>query len=196
MLGLTVAAPQRYAASLQRFYAAVLAGEQHLEVYSQNYLGAHVRALENTYPVTLELLGSATFSALAQVYVQHYPPQAWDLNVYGEDFDGLLQAQEQGGRAAEYNWRGVAATARIEFALTRAYYAADGPDPVAIHIPPDPQAQLDACAIGARLQQQHPFADIQQPLRLSGPVSIRRQGVRIRVDNQAPADVSPRCGTL
>ena len=192
-----MAAPTaRYASSLRRFCAAVLAGEEHVEAYSQNYLGAHVRALEHTYPVTLGLVGSATFAALAQVYVQHYPPQAWDLNVYGEDFDGLLQAQEQGGRAAEYNWRCVAATARIEFALTRAYYAVDGRDPVAIHIPPDPQAQPDACAIGARLQQQHPFADIQQPLRLSGSVSIWRRGLRIRVGNHAPADVSLGSGAM
>jgi len=190
------APPPGYASSLQRFCAAVLGGEQHVAAYSQNYLGAHVRALEHTYPVSLGLLGSATFAALAQVYVQHYPPQAWDLNVYGEDFGGLLQAQEQGGRAAAYNWRGVAATARIEFALTRAYYAEDRRDPVAIHIPPDPQAQLDGCAIGARLQQQHPFADIQQPLRLSGPVSVWRQGLRIRVGNQAPADARLHAGAV
>ena len=185
-----------YAFSVQRFSAAVLAGEQHVEAYSQNYLGAHVTALENTYPVTRGLLGSATFAALAQVYVQHYPPQAWDLNLYGDDFVGLLQAQEQGGRAAEYNWPGVAATARIECALTRVYYAEDACDPVAIHVSSAPHAQLDGGAIGARLQREHPFADIQQPLGLTGPVSVWRQGVRIRVGNRVPAEARLHSGAM
>jgi len=192
-----MATPQlSYASSLQNFCAAVLAGERRLEAYSQNYLGAHVRALENTYPVTLGLLGNATFAPLAQVYVKHYPPQQWDLNLYGKDFAGLLQAQEQGGRSTDYNWCGVAGTARIEYAMTQAYYAKDQCDPVLVHIPLNVPNHLDGHDIGAELQRQHPFADIQQHLLLTDTVSVWRHGLRIRVSNQAPAEAPLRTGAM
>ena len=178
--------PHNYTASLQGFADAVLAGDSAVLPYTNNYRTGHASALRNAYPLVCSTLGATTFAALAQVYVTHYPPARWDLNLYGEQFPELLQAQEQGGRASEIDWRLTAATARIEYAITQAYYAEDalthGTAPALLAATPG----VKAPHLTTDLQQQHPFADIEADMVLTQAIRIWREGVRVKIDNCAP----------
>ena len=102
-----------YATALQRFADAVLAEESPVAPYTNNYLGAHIRALGTTFEGVRQRLGGPVFDALAQVYARHYPAQAWDL----------LEAQIEGVRGEAFPWRALARLARREYAATVTYYS-------------------------------------------------------------------------
>ena len=112
-----------YADCLQQFCQSVLTQDIAVAPYRNNYLGGHARALEAVYPGVRQHLGANAFAALARVYTQHYPAPHWDLNLYGERFDELLQAQTLGARADKSPWWLLACLARQEYAATQAYYA-------------------------------------------------------------------------
>ena len=73
-----------YARLIEQFAQGVLSEE--IAAYTDNYIGAHLSAIETTYPALYELLGADTFGAIAQMYIQHHVPQSWDINLYGEAF--------------------------------------------------------------------------------------------------------------
>lgn len=175
-----------YAAALGRFCAGVLGDDSAVQPYCNNYMGGHCRALQNTYPCIHTTLGGDTFNALARVYVQHYPPGHWDLNLYGETFPALLAAQAQGGRAAAFQWQWLACVAAIEFAITRAYYARDRVDGGDISFAVAAAGEPGAADIMCVLQQQHPFAAIARDLSLRLAVVVWRDGLRICVGNEPP----------
>ncbi len=177
-----------YGASLQHFCEAVLAADKSVEPYSHNYLGGHARALENTYPAVCGLLGSTPFAALARVYLLHHPPAQWDLNFYGDRFAELIQAQTQGGRAADFPWQRLADIARIEYAITQAYYADDwvSQDSVIFYIASSPGAE--EFVVGTALQHHYPFADIDERLCLSRATAVRREALRVKVENNSRAN--------
>ena len=181
-----------YATSLGQFCAAVMASDTAVAAYSQNYIGGHSLALENTYPGVRNKAGGSAFAALARVYVQHHPPLQWDLNLYGESFPALLAGQTQGGRASDFDWPWLAHLARIEYAISQAYYADDQVGDCSSSFTVMPEAQLSAADIVGELQRQHLFADIAQELAVNLPVIVRREGLRVGVSNKPDAAVIPR----
>lgn len=191
----TASGTTSYATSLGQFCAAVMAGDTAVTAYSQNYIGGHSLALENTYPGVHNRLGAAPFAALASVYVQHHPPLQWDLNLYGEGFSALLAGQTQGGRASDFDWPWLAALARIEYAISQAYYADDQVDDCSSSFTVMPEAQLSVGDIAGELQRQHLFADIAQELAVNLPVIVRREGLRVAVSNKPDAAAIPRAGS-
>ena len=191
----TASGTTSYATSLGQFCAAVMASDTAVTAYSQNYIGGHSLALQNTFPGVHNRLGTEPFAALARVYVQHNPPLQWDLNLYGESFSALLAGQTQGGRASDFDWPWLAHLARIEYAISQAYYADDQVDDCSLSFTVMPQAQLSAGDIVGELQRQHLFADIDQALVVSLPVIVRREGLRVAVGNKPGAAVIPRAGS-
>lgn len=114
---------QHYADSLLHFSSLVLKGDMLVEPYRDNFVGVHASALKNIYLFTAEMLGEHAFSALSQVYAQHYPTDQWDLNLYGVSLPGFLLAQQHGPRGADYNWSLISEVAHLEYLITQQYYA-------------------------------------------------------------------------
>jgi hypothetical protein len=189
-----------YASSVEQFTSAVLSGDEPVTVYTQNYVGGHVRALQTTYPTVYSTLGDAPFAAIARVFTLHYPAAHWDINLYGEGFADLLSAQTQGGKADDFDWVLLATIARVEYAITLAYYADDDTEDPAGQVPAGPArpnaahpiviGPADVGAVPAstsELQQSYPFADIALPLLLDCDVFVWRDGLRVRVENLPPS---------
>jgi hypothetical protein len=185
-----------YARLLAGFCEAVMAADERLAPYSRNYLGGHRNALRNTFPSIVRALGENTFAALASVYTSRYPPMQWDLNLYGEQFPGLIQVQEKGGAATTFNWRLLGAIAGVEYAITATYYADDprGDFPAASvnsrHLL-SPDRELSEPWNSNEMQRQHPFADIAPQLIFSSPVAIWREQLRVQVGNTIPVGGQP-----
>ncbi len=173
-----------YARSLQGFCEALLRCDDRLACYSNNYYAGHVRALENTFPATFRLLHDQDFSALAQVYVEHYPAVSWDINLFGEHFSELIAAQIQSGRSSHYNWATIAAVASIEYGISSVYYAQErtftDKTPYRISVGKD---SVDSSDIILCLQQQHPYADITPALKFSLTIALWRKEQRIKISN-------------
>lgn len=168
-----------YAESLQSFCDAVIENKKEVAAYGNNYRGAHIRALQNTYLTVQHYLAPNIFSALAFTYVQYYPPTQWDLNIYGEDFPELLAAQTKSSKANEVDWMLLAMIARIEYAISRAYYGYTGkPEPLS---PYTRSANNDKFII--RLQKEHPYTKIADNLDLNRTIIIRRIGSKIYISN-------------
>jgi hypothetical protein len=190
-----------YACLLAGFCDAVMAADERLAPYSRNYLGAHHSALQNTFPSIARALGENTFAALASVYTSRYPPMAWDLNLYGEQFPGLIQAQEKGGAATAFNWRLLGAIARVEYAITAAYYADDPRDDSPVANITSPHLLTSDCELrepwnSEEMQRQHPFANIDPQLTFSSPVAIWREQLRVQVSHTMPGIGLPPAPTV
>ena len=171
--------PLGYVESLQFFCDAVLDDKEKVAVYGNNYRGAHIRALQNTYLTVQHYLEPDIFSALALVYVRHYPPTHWDLNIYGKDFSELLAAQTKSAKAQEADWIVLAMIARIEYAISHAYY---GYSHQHERISPCTHAVSHTDFI-SQLQKQHPYAKIANKLDISQTVIIRRTDSKIHINN-------------
>ncbi len=91
-----------------------------LAVYRGNVRGNLAQALAGAYPVVVELVGEDFFDALARDYARARPSTSGDLNVYG---DGL--AEFVAGHPHTQDLPYLPDLARLEWALHRAYYAAD-----------------------------------------------------------------------
>ena len=173
--------PIGYAESLQNFCDAVLNDNKKVAAYSNNYRGAHRRALQNIYLTVQHYLDANMFSALTLVYLQHYPPTHWDLNIYGEGFPELLAAQTQSIKAKEADWTLLATIARIEYAIGRIYY---GYTEQYEQIPPHPHATNSTDFI-AQLQEQHPYTKIADDLDINQAIRVRHPhpDSKIYIDN-------------
>ncbi len=173
--------PIGYAESLRNFCDAVLNDNKKVAVYSNNYRGAHRRALQNIYLTVQHYLDANIFSALALVYAQHYPPTHWDLNIYGEDFAELLAAQTQSVKAKEADWALLATLARIEYAISRVYY---GYTEQYEQIPPHPQA-INGTDFVSQLQKQHPYTKIADNLDINRTMRVLQPQTdsKIYIDN-------------
>lgn len=168
-----------YAESLQNFCDAVLDDKQKVAVYSNNYRGAHIQSLHNTYLTVQHYLEPDIFSALTLVYVQHYPPTHWDLNIYGKDFSELLAAQTKSTKAKTADWTLLAMIARIEYAISYIYYGySQQPE----RLPPYTRAISHTDFI-LQLQKQHPYAKIADNLDISQTLIIRHSDSKIYINN-------------
>ena len=175
-----------YQHRLQQFCQQLLADSPALAPYSNNYRAGHRRALANNFPLLCRLLGEDIFNALAQAYLQHYPPRQWDLNRYGGDFADLVAAQRHGAKAAHCDWASLARIARLEYAIIHCYYA-DPQHGIAgpVWLPCSAQAPLPA-TVPAALLRQHPYLAIDQPLSLQQPIAVYRHQLRIWLANRLP----------
>jgi len=181
--------PNNYASALGDFSGAILNSHPEVSPYTNNYLGGHALALAKTFPTVSELLGPNTFAALARVYIQYHPPLQWDLNLYGDHFPQWIKAQTQSPRAADFEWEILSTLARVEYAITRVYYADDGHhdsgEPFII-VP----THHEGLALAATLAPHHPFVDIEQDLSLTRPIKVWRNGLRVQLGNCAASSTA------
>jgi len=168
-----------YAQSLRQFCDAVLADDAAVSIYRNNYHGAHINALHNTYLTVQHYLEQKLFSALALVYVQHYPPTRWDLNLYGEHFAELIAAQTQSAKADAADWHLLARLAQLEHAISRVYY---GYVRDYESLSPYPQVLTHTQPV-VQLQKQHPYTQIAADLILSQAITIRCGDTKIPIEN-------------
>jgi hypothetical protein len=63
---------------------------QNMRLYQQNVLVHLIKALRNTYPLILRLVGDDFFQITAKAYIKQYPSRSGDLNDYGEYFSDFL----------------------------------------------------------------------------------------------------------
>lgn len=96
--------------------------ERRFDVYRNNVHAGLVEALLVTFPVTARLVGEAFFRAMARAYVSVQLPQTPVLIDYGAGFPNFIDAFEP---AADLPYLGD--VARLEWAWSRAYHAADAP---------------------------------------------------------------------
>ncbi|GLI95501.1 HvfC/BufC N-terminal domain-containing protein [Methylocystis echinoides] len=89
-------------------------------VYRNNVVFGLINALAERFPVCLRLVGADFFGAMAKSFVRSSPPKSPILVEYGEDFPGFVSTFE---RARELPY--LADVARLEWAIGRAYHAAD-----------------------------------------------------------------------
>ncbi|MCY1408495.1 putative DNA-binding domain protein [compost metagenome] len=121
--------------SLQGIFSAALLAPEHSEVfdcfsspapasrfavYRNNVISALLRALADSYPVTVQLVGPAFFDTMALAYIQAHPPRSRLLVDYG---DNLADFIDTFGPAASLPYLGD--MARLERLRVRAYHSAD-----------------------------------------------------------------------
>ena len=113
-------------ATQSAFMAAILdvdadtIGGAGMDVYRNNYRGALMAAMAETYPRTRDWVGQAAFYRAAAHHVLTHPPSNWSMDCAGAGF-----AETCAGLFA--NDGDVAELARVEWAMQMAFVAADAP---------------------------------------------------------------------
>jgi hypothetical protein len=129
-------------------------------VYRNNVIVSLIDALEQRFPVCARLVGEEFFRAMARLFVRRRPPRSPILADYGEDFPLFVEAFEP-ARDLAY----LPDVARLEYAIGRAYHAADAA-PMAIEaIKSVPSECLDRVAISLHpsvqlVASRHPIVSI------------------------------------
>lgn len=95
-----------------------LADRRGLGVYQNNYRGALMACLEESYPRTLAWIGHEAFQAAAAAHIDHVPPRSWTLDDYARGLPATLEARYP--RDPE-----VIELARLELALAETFVAPD-----------------------------------------------------------------------
>lgn len=118
---------QAFASALfdARAEGAVLAlfrngGAERFARYRGNLTTTWDKVLGHAYPVLRQFVGDEFFAALARAYGMAHPSDNADLNAFGAQFGAFL-----GGFAHVAEFPFLPDLARLEWALHRAYYAAD-----------------------------------------------------------------------
>ncbi len=89
-------------------------------VYRNNVAMALTGALAARFPVTVEIVGEAFFTAMALEFVRSHPPLSPLLLAYGDDFAAFV-AEFEPARELTY----LADVIRLEAARSKAYHAGD-----------------------------------------------------------------------
>jgi len=97
--------------------------EQRLAIYRANVLAATTRALGAAYPVIRQVVGETFFDGLAHAYQRQVPSGSGDLSDHGADLAAFVTDFPH-TRSLPY----LPDLARLEWAVHRAYGAADAPD--------------------------------------------------------------------
>lgn len=93
---------------------------QRFNVYRNNFIVLNSEALADMYPVVQRLVGAPAFQQLARAYVREFPPLHRTLLLYGDRFADFLGAlPELSGLPY------LPDVARLEYAWTQSYHAAD-----------------------------------------------------------------------
>lgn len=104
-------------------------------VYRNNVVASLIEALKARFPASRRIVGDEFFTAAAKVFIGRHPPRSPVMLAYGEAFPAFLRAFPP-ARSTPY----LADVAEVEFALGRAYHAADAkpmPADVLLDLPPD-----------------------------------------------------------
>ncbi|WP_299176359.1 putative DNA-binding domain-containing protein [uncultured Neptuniibacter sp.] len=169
-----------YIKSLNQFAERVLIGDPCVAPYTNNYIGVHAAALENTFLMVKALLDEPVFAALTRVYAQHYPASLWDLNRFGERFSEFLRAQAQGPRGDQVQWRWVASIADLEYAIALQYYAdldlQAGGDVINVAVC-DPEEMTEERLL--YLNQLHPYLSVSVECVHAQQLAVWRQGLQV-----------------
>lgn len=96
--------------------------EQRLAIYRANVAASAAKALGAAYPVLRQVVGDAFFDGLARAYQRAVPSTSGDLSEYGAALAGFV-ADFPHTRSLPY----LPDLARLEWAVHRAYGAADAP---------------------------------------------------------------------
>ena len=96
--------------------------ERRLDIYRANMVAAADKALSSAYPVIRQVVGEEFFHGLAREYQRGTPSTSGDLTGFGATFDAFL-ATFGPVRSLPY----LPGLARLEWAVHRAYGAADAP---------------------------------------------------------------------
>lgn len=146
---------------------------QRFSYYRGNQLANWSAALRNAYPVLLQLVGDDFFEQMAYHYGLNTPSETSDLNRFGDRLPDFLR---QSDFVKDYLY--FPDIAGLEWALHRAYYAADaslleldillatvrqGKDFLAVRLIPHPAAalyQADFASIPIWRAHQKPVADL------------------------------------
>lgn len=94
---------------------------QRLAMYRGQQTGTWHKTLSAAFPVLRQLLGDEFFEGLSHAYGMAYPSQDADLNLFGAAMPAFLR---DFAPAADYPY--LPDMARLEWAVHRAYFAADG----------------------------------------------------------------------
>jgi uncharacterized protein len=97
--------------------------ESRMAIYRANMVAAADKALASAYPVIRQVVGDEFFHGLAREYQRGTPSTSGDLTGFGASFDAFLAAFEH---TASMPY--LPDLARLEWAVHRAYGAADAPD--------------------------------------------------------------------
>lgn len=154
-----------------------------LNVYQNNYRVQLIDCLEASYPNVRTWLGEEAFLAAAVVHIDRYPPHAWTLDAYGDNFDETLASLYPDNPD-------VHELACIEFAMAQAFVAPDGdvltPDALAqvdwdtarLHLAPSLKilaATTNATDIWSSLQRNEALPESEMLAETSGVVVWRQQ---------------------
>jgi len=93
-----------------------------LAIYRANVTAAATKALAAAYPVVRQVVGDEFFEGLARAYLRLVPSTSGDLHDYGAAFAGFV-AEFPHTQSLPY----LPDLARLEWAVHRAYGAADAP---------------------------------------------------------------------
>ena len=97
--------------------------ERRVAIYRANMVAAADKALSAAYPVIRQVVGAEFLHALAREYQRGTPSTSGDLTEFGATFDRFL-ADFEHVKSLPY----LPDLARLEWAVHRAYGAADAPD--------------------------------------------------------------------
>lgn len=179
---------QSYQIQLNEFGQSLEKADASVKQYLNNYLGGHSSALKNTFPTLLYYLSDSLFSALAQVYCYHYPPENWDINKYGAQFAEFISAQVMGPKGDELNWFALSELAELEYSITKVYY----PELNSIHdtfsgiaiAAPKHQRLSELTDWQELIQEFHPYLRIEPELAVQRDWWLELQSPVIRLENQ------------
>lgn len=101
-----------------------LPGVVAMDIYRNNSIGAKQRALEQVYPVMVNIIGERCFNTIAHQFVTAAPSLNADLNSYGEAFPEFLMNLVV-RQAAFVDFVYLPDLARLEWFYHAAYYALD-----------------------------------------------------------------------
>ena len=119
---------------------------QRFQVYRNNFIVLNGDALADMFPVVKRLVGEEAFRMLATAYVRQHPPKDRTLLLYGDLFADFLDSiPELSGLPY------LSDVARLEFAWTAAYHAAD-----ALPLQPDQLQDLSEEAFAKLQLRAHP----------------------------------------
>ena len=94
--------------------------DRRFAVYRNNVQSGLINALATSYPVVAQLVGEAFFQAMAQMFIQKFPPDSPVMSTYGSQFADFIKDFAP-ARSVPY----LADVARLERLCVQAFHAAD-----------------------------------------------------------------------
>lgn len=99
---------------------AIVHPRENIRIYRNNMIANLMRALHDTYPLILKLVGNEFFRVTANEYIKCYPARSSNLHDYGEYFSDFL-----GEYPPSKNLMYLPEVAQFEWACHQIFFAAD-----------------------------------------------------------------------